>query len=787
MNFLPAEYSECGGKLSNTAFTVSSNFLVYIIMVFLCNGTHLMLKPYSQPRISSDMVVGLIIGRLPLVRELFDGFNDTFGSIIDFGMMCYMFALGIEMDSYAALKRPTKEKKVAYGGLVFTFILTILICPYFSYIDNRKLVEFSICFAIAVSGTASPVLTRLITHLKIGKSDIGKLVIAAGMHSDFMCSMLLSIGYIITPLPVFCKNNIEMYDKIKAGAAIVGQTVFLAIVSPFFVNWVNNENPEGRPIKGSHLVLSIAFMVLSCSFSIVHGYSPLFSAFLTGVCMPGEGRLSKWVITKINYVLNNIYFPIFFLWMGCSLDLKEYDIKLPDTWSRLFVLTAVAIVGKIVGTVISGAMLGFDWPESIAIGLLLTTKGHLHIYLAIKAMNCGASYSSNFGMIIAIFSTVVHGPKVVASIIKRARKRAPTQCMALQLLDPASELRILLCLHGTQNVPTSINFMEISRGSSDPGILVYVTDMIELTDDIAATLDKDEGVRTTTVKDKEVMDMRDQVTNAFQTYVAENSDGITLKRTMAISTISNMPQDICFLAEDLMIALIILPFHRIQRPQGTLDGGNQGFRYVNRKVLRSASCSVGILVDRGFGSIDQITTSHVTFNVAVIFIGGSDDREALTFATRVAQHPKVKLTIIRFLVDTNAESSRLARYKDILAEQEKEKETKLDDEYFAQFYEKHVLGGHITYTEKHLANAAETFSVLRSFEGQYSLVIVGREGGLNSILTRGMNDWQQCPELGPIGDVLSGPEFSLTVSVLIIQQHKLKGDLDGLDEDFSIM
>ena len=89
--------------------------------------------------------------------------------------------------------------------------------------------------------------------------------------------------------------------------------------------------------------------------------------------------------------------------------------------------------------------------------------------------------------------------------------------------------------------------------------------------------------------------------------------------------------------------------------------------------------------------------------------------------------------------------------------------------------------------EKHLANASETFSTLRSFEGQYSLVIVGREGGANSILTKGMNDWQQCPELGPIGDVLSGPDFSTSLSVLIIQQHKLRGELDGLDEDFSIM
>jgi hypothetical protein len=50
-----------------------------------------------------------------------------------------------------------------------------------------------------------------------------------------------------------------------------------------------------------------------------------------------------------------------------------------------------------------------------------------------------------------------------------------------------------------------------------------------------------------------------------------------------------------------------------------------------------------------------------------------------------------------------------------------------------------------------------------------------------------MNDWQQWPELGPIGDVLSGSDSSHATSVLIIQQHSLKGELDGVDDEFSIM
>ncbi|CAL0304363.1 unnamed protein product [Lupinus luteus] len=733
------------------------------------------------------MQIGLIMGNLGFLRSLYDEFNKTFAFIIDVGMMCYMFALGIEMDPYALFKRPTRDAQVAYVGIISTFLLAVFLSPFLFHLPTQHRIEFTLSLSTLLSSTASPILTHLITQLKIGKSDIGKLVIAAGMHSEFLCSLLFSLVYIAMPWDTLCSGTEDKKRVRRAITMIIAvllQTLFTALVSPIFMSWINNENPEGKPMKGSHLVLSLAFMVLMCASSTLYQYSPILSAFLTGICLPREGRVSKWIIRKINYILTTIFFPIFFLWMGYAADFRMLQPGSLETWTRLLFLIGVVAVGKVVGTVVYGAMLGFHWPESVAIGLLLTTKGHFHLYLAIKVIGCGATISTSIAMIVATFFSVVPTPTVVKHIIKRARRRAPTHHMALEFLDPSGELRILLCVHGPDNVPASINLMEISRGTADPGIVVCVTDMIELTDEIAATIERVDGLHTT-VEDKAVMEMRDQVTSSFKTYLDEDGDGITLNRTVAVSTINNMAQDICILAEDLMIAFIILPFHRSQRKDGKLDGGNQGFRYVNKKLLRSAPCSVGILVNRGLESIEKISRSQVSLNVATIFIGGKDDREALVYGSRVAQHPGVKLTVIRLLVDSSAEASRLADCRVSLPEQEEE--MVLDDECFAQFYEKHIVGGRIAYTEKHLANAAETFSTLRSFEGQYSLVIVGREGGVNSILTKGMNDWQQCPELGPVGDVLSGPDFSMTVSVLIIRQHRIKGELDGLDEEFSIM
>lgn len=331
------------------------------------------------------MQIGLLIGNLGIVRKLFDKpAAQTLRFIIDFGMICYMFVLGIEMDPYVLFKLPTRDAKVAYAGMLSTFILACFITPFLSYTKEFK-ISFTLTLSTVLSSTASPVLTRIITSCKIGKSDIGRLVIAAGMHSDFISTLLISIGYIVYPIRGKPSGKSRLQETLEMSAALVVQTVIAAKVSPVIMNWVNNENPEGKPMKGSHLVLSIAFMALVCSCSPAYGYSPMLSAFMAGIFLPSEGRVSKWAISKVNYLLTTIFYPIFFLWMGFEADFRELEPGQIGTWARLALLFVIPTIGKVTGTVISGVLLGFHWPESVALGLLLATKGHYQIYLAIAA------------------------------------------------------------------------------------------------------------------------------------------------------------------------------------------------------------------------------------------------------------------------------------------------------------------------------------------------------------------------------------------------------------------
>ncbi|KAK1360512.1 Cation/H(+) antiporter 28 [Heracleum sosnowskyi] len=786
-HWLPPIITKCTSVMGLNITTIATHMLGFILLLVFCHFAYMFLRKFSQPRVVSEFIVGLVLANLPFVRnKLSSEVLKQMNYIVDSGMVCLMFVVGLDINPIVLIKVPVREMKVAMAGFLITFLIAFLGTPLLR-IPLHSNTVFYLGLSLVLSGTAYPLLTRLLTDLKIAKSDIGRFVITSAMLSDTMSILSIAVGFIIfDPEQNFKKRK---GNEIVTMIITLLMEVFLAaLIAPIIMKWVNRANPEGKPMTGSHLVLALASIIGIASIAPLYAkYSGLLSAFLSGLFMPKDGRISKMLINQVKYLFTGIFYPIFFFWVGIESNLSKFGAGHWRTWENLIFLFFITLIGKVVGSVVSGVILGFHWRESIQIGLLLSLKGQLHVYLALIARKMKLiNISTSIVMVFVTLLTIIYTPTVVEKIIERARKRSPTQRMALQWHPPSAELQVLICVHGTQNVPSAINIMEISQGPPEPGIMVYLTDIVELTDKISATL-VHEADETLTVTDPEVLEMRDSVTRMVEEYLDEGGEGVGLRRMIALSTMMNMHKDIIILGEDLIVSMIILPFHKDQDADGRLNSGNQGFRNINRKVLRNAPCSIGILVDRGFGST-RISKSSVIINIAVVFIGGNDDREALAFAERFARHPGVKLTVIRFLLDSNNETSVSTRLnKSRMLSPEHEEEMKLDDEYFADFYGKHVAGGHVSYMEKYLVNSGQTFSTLRSLEGHYTLFIVGRGGRVNSVLTKGMNDWEECPELGPIGDILSASDFSVTSSVLIIQQHSLRGELQGLQDEFSIM
>lgn len=254
-------------------------------------------------------------------------------------------------------------------------------------------------------------------------------------------------------------------------------------------------------------------------------------------------------------------------------------------------------------------------------------------------------------VLMALFTTFITTPTVMA-IYKPARgSHRRLQSVSESTKD---ELRVLACVHGPGNIPSLINLIESIRSTNKPRLKLYIMHLVELTERSSSIMMvrrfRKNGLPF--VNRFRRGELHDRVALGFQAYGQLGQ--VSVRTTTAISALPTMHEDICQVAESKRVPMILLPFHKQWRK---IDGEDEeeivghGWRLVNQRVLKNAPCSVAVLVDRGFGGSQQTPgpTATVAQRVCIIFFGGPDDREALQLGGRMAEHPAVKVTVIRFI------------------------------------------------------------------------------------------------------------------------------------------
>ncbi|KAL6591058.1 hypothetical protein ACP70R_050111 [Stipagrostis hirtigluma subsp. patula] len=807
-------------SMTSSILSANYNTILFEFGVILVTSKILyaLLRNVYQPRVFSDLLLGIVLAQFR-VLSLTNAINLVFGKIGGFVFAPYLFALGVEMDPGALLDASSGDAVVAYAGILSTSVLvTLFHAPLMhsgsGVVHERSLRAF-LALAAALANTASPVLTRLATDLKIAKTAVGRLAVGAGLASDMFTTMLIAVGSMIwrdvgSESP--SGGGSPMVQPVLMAAVLV-VVIVSAFVSRAMAEWVGGRNPEGRRMRGFDLSLVALAAAALCWLSSALRLDVNMAAFLVGLAFPSEGRVSRLLVSKINFVLSSFVLPLYVAHVCLQLrqttddievaglarteGFRAYVMQLPFPWWKVFFVTAMGTMGKLVGSAAAGLLQGLGCLEALALGMLLNVKGYFHIYCAQAAAGI-ITDKSFMAIIFMVALNVAVTPMVGMGIASWARRSVQWRLMGLQHHDPATELRLVVGLRGPQDVPTFSFLMEVLRWGGGRGELAaYAVDMVQLTDQTAAAIVKGGGFDGVTVVDEEVSEMRKLIGEALDAYQAECGDAVKVRRLLALSSFPDMHSDICICAEDAMAALVLLPFHKAQRVDGSMDTGHHGFRLVNQKVLQLAPCSVAVVVDRGLGQ--QKLHQDQKCPVAVVFIGGADDREALTLAALVSKHPGVRLTALRVVQNAAAQARAKARTSLFESKSrrcvqpgassavgQEEAQMQVDDKFFAEYYRKHVAGskGGVGYMEKHVADGAELVAVLRGMQAEYRLFVVGRGRDRNSVLTEGLDEWAECLELGPVGDILASSDFSTTASVLVVQQYDAKKHYKVIDEEF---
>ncbi|KAL5974908.1 Cation/H(+) antiporter 15 [Asimina triloba] len=756
-------------------------FIVQLTLIILATrAVVFILKPLRQPRVISEILGGLALGPSGLGRSRkFSALIFPLRSVAvletvaNLGLLFFLFLVGIEMDIGIIRRSGRKALTIALAGMILPFLIGIITTNLFfkDYLskDGVNQGSFLLFLGVALSITAFPVLARILAELKLLNTDLGKIAMSSAIINDMCAWVLLALAIALT------EGHTEAFTSlwiVLSGSAFV---VFCVLVVRPAIIWIIGKIPEGEELKEAHLCIILTGVMMSGFITDMIGIHAIFGAFVFGLIIP-QGPLGMMLIDKLEDFVSGLLLPLFFAISGLRANvaaIEDYALTVV-----LLVVVLVACVGKVFGTVVVSVFYGMPFREGLSLGMLMNTKGLVEMIVLNVGRDQKVIDEQTFAIMVlmAVIMTGIITP-IVTAIYRPARRFIPYKRRTIQRSRADGELRILTCIHTTRNVPTIINLIDAANPAKRTPIFVYALHLIELTGRASAML----IVHTTRKPSSHRIPLNrtqaqsDHIVSAFEHY-QHHTPGVAIQPLTAISPHSTMYKDVCDLAEDKRVALLLLPFHKQQTVDGGMEITNHAYRSINQNVLANAPCSVGILVDRGLGGVSKTAAGHPHHHVVVLFFGGPDDREALAFGSRMAESPSVTITVVRFFVGDNpVDPALLTRTTTktpavVNTTMQKENEEQEDDDCVSQFRLRFASDESAKFMEKKSNNAEETVAGIRALEVA-DLFLVGRAFGAVSPLTAGLMDWSECPELGAIADVLLCSDFAAHASVLVIQQY----------------
>ncbi|XP_059275103.1 cation/H(+) antiporter 15-like [Lycium ferocissimum] len=759
----PADVSSNGYKVRNP-LKFPAPLMVFQLSVISLTSLliDVGLKPLGQPSLVAQVLGGIVfgpslLGHLETVRETMFPTRGVMAleTAATFGVLFNLFVIGVECDS-KRMFRPGKKAVVIGISVMFTSLGSTLALSMLlkSVIPmDPRLAKSLPIIAASQCVIGFPNICCLLKEMQILNTDQGRLATSSAMLCDVIGLTLGAVGFI--------KLQMEKEHSISQKMGSILSPLILVIFTIYFVRPAIKKTlrlrPEGKPVGENYFVCILVLALTYILAAETIGQHFLFGSLLLGMAIPEGPPLGAALIRKLHYPVGKVLYPVFLTTSGLKTDI--FTIHFKSLWViALLVLFGVLI--KIVVMMIITRYTGLTIHDSIIVGLMLNSRGVCDVVFFNLWRISKALSDEHFAVVIMISVVLVMViiTPLIRFLLRAIEQQAPTKRRTLQHSKPDSELRILVCVHELQSVPTMVNLLEASNATEQSPIGVIALVLIELAGRAAPLLITHNHSQGAIPQDASISL---QIINALRQYELAYESCVTLQPFTTITHFELMHEDICRVALDQNATFIILPFHKHWEIDGSVGTSSRAIQNINSKVIKKAPCSVGILVDRGIlkGSMASLNNQGV-YRVAVVYIGGPDDAESLAYGARLARHQTVSITLIRFLM-FGFDNAR---------------ERKLDNSLIEAVRYENSTNENFVYEEHVTRDGVGLSASLRGLEDRFDLIVVGRHHEDSPLLV-GLGAWSECPELGVVGDFLASSDVGITASVLVVQQQRVRGKL----------
>ncbi|KAJ7038020.1 Sodium/hydrogen exchanger family-domain-containing protein [Mycena alexandri] len=698
---------EQGGVLSGfnpATYDASDPIKLWVIqVVIIITTTQLLslgLARIRQPRVIAEVLGGVLLG--PSVAGQIPGFTNaifpaagmpalTLTATI--GLVLFLFLVGLEIDVRIIKRNIRASVAISVAGLVIPLGLgtALGLGVYRQFIDPSVNLGFFLLFtAVAVGITAFPVLCRILTELKLLDTTVGVVTLAAGIGNDV-------VGWTLLALTVALVNASTGLTALYVLLASAGFVIFLLFPVRWGYVWLARRTgslEQGSPTTFM-MTVTLIMILFSAFFTDIIGVHPIFGGFLAGLVIPKENGYAISLVEKLEDLVSILLLPIYFTLSGLKTNLGLLNTGI--AWAYIALICLVAFTSKFFACSITAYASGFKWREAGAIGALMSCKGLVELIVLNIGLQANildprtfsmfvlhalvltfittpltilfypVKYHTHEGLIIAKLgdvdresdpgrqSTSDDEVKTKFSVVLEKIEQLPAVMTLVQLLQShsTSPPSYASTLVDGRNPPA---FRSPSPSTSRPRINLDVLRLIELTNRASAMLKSQDSVLL----------HNDPIVSILRTFGFLNH--MLVSAALSVVGYDDFPAAIARHASEFGSQMVILPWSRgatvleeeeetkpVSSARGPFDGlfhrtASQGQTgavvypdFIRQVFLRSPT-DVALFVDRGLNT--QLSEGGEVQQLFLPFVGGIDDRLALTFLVQLCMNSGVRAKVV---------------------------------------------------------------------------------------------------------------------------------------------
>jgi Kef-type K+ transport system membrane component KefB len=370
----------------------------------------------GQPKVIGEMFSGIMLGP-SLLGWLAPHVSATIfppaslgylNALSQVGIIIYMFLVGVSMNPTELRKHGHAVVLMSHVSIVAPFLLgsafAVYLYPRLSD-DSVSFMSFALFVGAAMSITAFPVLARILAERDLLGTKIGSLAIACAAVDDVTGWCILA--YIVFLIRSHQAAATPLWVTIGGLALFV--FLMLSVGRRILRHFETGYQKYGKLSENS-LAIMVLIVLLSAVTTERLGLHLLFGSFLAGVIMPKNAAFVRYVVSRFETVTVVILLPLYFAFTGLRTSIRLIAGK--EMWLICLAIIALAIAGKLGGSMLAARCAGTSWRESAALGTLMNTRGLMELVILNIGLDIGVISHTLFSMMVlmALVTTFMTAP-----------------------------------------------------------------------------------------------------------------------------------------------------------------------------------------------------------------------------------------------------------------------------------------------------------------------------------------------------------------------------------------